>query len=72
MGHTKHFYILLATDKEYGDFILRAAASKLNAASRATAASRFAAATIPRRDGWKDRKSIISPPQPELTGKLWN
>jgi len=23
MGHTEHFYILLATDREYGDFVLR-------------------------------------------------
>ena len=71
MGHTKHFYILLASEKEYGDFILRLRVQVergVTGNSGIQIRSRYNPET-----GWMEGPQIdISPPQPELTGKLWN
>ena len=71
IGHTEHFYILLATEKEYGDFILRLRIQVergVTGNSGIQIRSRYNPKT-----GWMEGPQIdINPPQPEWTGKLWN
>lgn len=71
IGHTEHFYILLATNKEYGDFILRLRIQVergVTGNSGIQIRSRYNPKT-----GWMEGPQIdINPPQPEWTGKLWN
>ena len=71
IGHTEHFYILLATEKEYGDFVLRLRIQVergVTGNSGIQIRSRYNPKT-----GWMEGPQIdINPPQPELTGKLWN
>lgn len=72
MGHKEHFYIMLETDKEYGDFILRLRVQierNVRGNSGIQIRSRYVAAT-----GWMEGPQIdIDPPNPRgTTGKLWN
>ncbi|HUT89042.1 MAG TPA: DUF1080 domain-containing protein [Thermoguttaceae bacterium] len=71
MGHTEHFYILLATNKEYDDFVLRLRIQVergVTGNSGIQIRSRYNPET-----GWMEGPQIdINPPNPELTGKLWN
>jgi hypothetical protein len=71
MGHTEHFYILLATDKEYADFVLRLRIRierGVTGNSGIQIRSRYNPET-----GWMEGPQIdINPPNPQLTGKLWN
>jgi hypothetical protein len=71
MGHRDHFYILLATKREYGDFVLRLrfqVPRTVRGNSGIQIRSRYNAAT-----GWMEGPQIdINPPNPSLTGKLWN
>jgi acetyl esterase/lipase len=71
MGHTGHFYILLATNEEYDDFVLRLRIQVergVTGNSGIQIRSRYNA-----ESGWMEGPQIdINPPSPELTGKLWN
>jgi len=71
VGHKEHFYIMLVTQKEYGDFVLRLRFQVERGVlgnSGIQIRSRYNAET-----GWMEGPQIdINPPQPELTGKLWN
>jgi len=71
MGHRDHFYILLATSREYSDFILRLrfqVPRHVRGNSGIQIRSRYNAAT-----GWMEGPQVdINPPNPQLTGKLWN
>lgn len=72
MGHREHFYILLATNKEYGDFVLRLRVQierGVPGNSGIQIRSRYNAQT-----GWMEGPQIdIDPPNPRgTTGKLWN
>ena len=71
IGHEEHFYILLATNKEYGDFVLRLrfqVERGVTGNSGIQIRSRYNAET-----GWMEGPQLdINPPNPELTGKLWN
>jgi 3-keto-disaccharide hydrolase len=71
MGHTEHFYILLATDKEYDDFTLRLRFQVdrgVTGNSGVQIRSRYNPKT-----GWMEGPQIeINPPDPKVTGKLWN
>ena len=71
IGQRDHFYILLATDKEYGDFVLRLRCQierGVTGNSGIQIRSRYNAET-----GWMEGPQIdINPPNPPLTGKLWN
>ena len=71
IGHTEHFYILLATEKEYGNLILRLRIQVergVTGNSGIQIRSRYNPKT-----GWMEGPQIdINPPQPEWTGKLWN
>jgi hypothetical protein len=71
MGSRDHFYILLATDKEYGDFVLRLrfqVERTVTGNSGIQIRSRYNPET-----GWMEGPQIdISPPTPQHTGKLWN
>jgi len=71
MGQRDHFYILLATNKEYGDFVLRLrfqVPRGVKGNSGIQIRSRYNA-----RTGWMEGPQIdINPPNPRLTGKLWN
>ena len=71
MGHTEHFYILLATNKEYDDFVLRLRIQVergVTGNSGIQIRSRYNPQT-----GWMEGPQIdINPPNPQLTGKLWN
>jgi len=71
IGHPEHFYIMLATKKEYGDFVLRLRIQVergVRGNSGIQIRSRYNAQT-----GWMEGPQIdINPPNPELTGKLWN
>jgi len=71
IGQRDHFYILLATDKEYGDFVLRLrfqVERGVTGNSGIQIRSRYNAET-----GWMEGPQIdINPPNPPLTGKLWN
>jgi multimeric flavodoxin WrbA len=70
-GHKEHFYIMLVTQKEYGDFVLRLRLQVergVTGNSGIQIRSRYNADT-----GWMEGPQIdINPPGPELTGKLWN
>ncbi len=70
-GHEEHFYILLATKKEYGDFVLRLrfqVERGVTGNSGIQIRSRYNSET-----GWMQGPQLdINPPSPELTGKLWN
>jgi hypothetical protein len=70
-GHREHFYLMLVTQKEYGDFVLRLRIQVergVTGNSGIQIRSRYNAET-----GWMEGPQIdINPPQPELTGKLWN
>jgi hypothetical protein len=71
MGHTEHFYILLATNKEYDDFVLRLRIQVergVTGNSGIQIRSRYNPKT-----GWMEGPQIdINPPNPQWTGKLWN
>ena len=71
IGNRDHFYILLATNKEYGDFVLRLRLQvprNVTGNSGIQIRSRYNAKT-----GWMHGPQIdINPPNPQLTGKLWN
>ncbi|MCB1124874.1 MAG: DUF1080 domain-containing protein [Verrucomicrobiae bacterium] len=71
MGHTGHFYIMLVSRKEYGDFVLRLRLQVergITGNSGIQIRSRYDPET-----GWMEGPQIdINPPGPELTGKLWN
>jgi hypothetical protein len=71
IGHKEHFYIMLVTDKEYGDFVLRLRVQVergVTGNSGIQIRSRYNAQT-----GWMEGPQIdINPPGPQLTGKLWN
>jgi hypothetical protein len=71
MGSRDHFYILLATDKEYGDFVLRLqfqVERTVTGNSGIQIRSRYNSET-----GWMQGPQVdINPPDPKLTGKLWN
>ncbi|MHB1038092.1 MAG: 3-keto-disaccharide hydrolase [Pirellulales bacterium] len=72
IGHKEHFYILLATDKEYGDFVLRLRVQierNISGNSGIQIRSRYVPET-----GWMEGPQIdIDPPNPRgTTGKLWN
>jgi hypothetical protein len=72
MGHREQFYIWLATNKEYGDFVLRLrfqCERNAKGNSGIQIRSRYIAET-----GWMEGPQIdIDPPNPRgTTGKLWN
>lgn len=72
MGHKDHFYILLATNKEYGDFVLRLKVQVERGTpgnSGIQIRSRYNAET-----GWMEGPQIdIDPPNPRgTTARLWN
>ncbi len=71
-GHKEHFYILLATDKEYGDFVLRLrfqVPRGVAGNSGIQIRSRYNPET-----GWMQGPQIdLDPPNPlPNTGRLWN
>ena len=71
MGHTEHFYILLATNDEYGDFVLRLR-FQVERGITGNSGIQIRSRYIPET-GWMAGPQIdINPPNPELTGKLWN
>jgi hypothetical protein len=71
IGSPKHFYIMLASEKEYGDFVLRLRIQTergVTGNSGIQIRSRYNAQT-----GWMEGPQIdINPPNPKWTGKLWN
>ncbi len=72
IGRKEHFYILLATNKEYGDFVLRVRIQVergVTGNSGIQIRSRYNPET-----GWMQGPQIdIDPPNPRgTTGKLWN
>lgn len=71
IGSRDHFYILLATDKEYGDFVLRLrvqAERTVTGNSGIQIRSRYVPET-----GWMEGPQIdIHASNPQFTGKLWN
>jgi multimeric flavodoxin WrbA len=71
LGHKEHFYIMLVTRQEYGDFVLRLRLQVergVTGNSGIQIRSRYNAET-----GWMEGPQIdINPPDPALTGKLWN
>jgi 3-keto-disaccharide hydrolase len=71
VGHKNHFYILLATNRQYGDFVLRLrfqVERGVTGNSGIQIRSRYNS-----RTGWMQGPQIdINPPIPQLTGKLWN
>jgi len=71
VGRKEHFYILLATEKEYGDFVLRLrfqVPRGVTGNSGIQIRSRYNAET-----GWMQGPQIdIDPPGRLNTGKLWN
>jgi hypothetical protein len=71
LAHKEHFYIMLVTEQEYGDFVLRLRLQVergVTGNSGIQIRSRYNAQT-----GWMEGPQIdINPPNPELTGKLWN
>jgi multimeric flavodoxin WrbA len=71
LGHREHFYIMLVTRQEYGDFVLRLRLQVergVTGNSGIQIRSRYNPET-----GWMEGPQIdINPPNPELTGKLWN
>jgi multimeric flavodoxin WrbA len=71
LGHTEHFYLMLVTQQEYGNFVLRLRLQierGVTGNSGIQIRSRYNAQT-----GWMEGPQIdINPPGPEWTGKLWN
>jgi hypothetical protein len=71
LGHKEHFYIMLVTTQEYGDFVLRLRLQVergVTGNSGIQIRSRYNPET-----GWMEGPQIdINPPDPALTGKLWN
>jgi hypothetical protein len=71
LGHKDHFYIMLVSQQEYGDFVLRLrfqVERGVTGNSGIQIRSRYNEQT-----GWMEGPQIdINPPGPELTGKLWN
>ena len=71
LGQPDHFYILLATEKEYGDFVLRLrfqVERNVTGNSGIQIRSRYNVET-----GWMEGPQIeINPPNPNVIGKLWN
>lgn len=71
LGHREHFYIMLVSQEEYGDFVLRLRLQVergITGNSGIQIRSRYNADT-----GWMEGPQIdINPPEAELTGKLWN
>jgi hypothetical protein len=71
LGSRDHFYILLATNQEFGDFVLRLrfqVERNVTGNSGIQIRSRYNAET-----GWMEGPQIdINPPDPKLTGRLWN
>ncbi len=71
LGHREHFYIMLVSDREYGDFVLRLrfqVERGVTGNSGIQIRSRYNPDT-----GWMEGPQIdINPPNPETTGKLWN
>jgi multimeric flavodoxin WrbA len=71
VGHPEHFYIMLVTQKEYGDFVLRLRIQVergVTGNSGIQIRSRYNPET-----GWMEGPQIdINPPDPTLTGRLWN
>jgi hypothetical protein len=71
IGSPKHFYIMLVSEKEYGDFVLRLRIQTergVTGNSGIQIRSRYNAQT-----GWMEGPQIdINPPIPDWTGKLWN
>jgi hypothetical protein len=71
VGHKEHFYIMLVSQKEYGDFVLRLRVQVergVTGNSGIQIRSRYNAQT-----GWMEGPQIdINPPGMEWTGKLWN
>jgi hypothetical protein len=71
IGSPKHFYIMLASEKEYGDFVLRLRIQTergVTGNSGIQIRSRYNA-----ESGWMEGPQIdINPPNPDWTGKLWN
>ncbi len=71
IGHKDHFYIMLASNREYSDFVLRLCLQVergVTGNSGIQIRSRYNPET-----GWMQGPQIdINPPDPKLTGKLWN
>ena len=71
VGHKEHFYIMLVTTQEYGDFVFRLRLQVergVTGNSGIQIRSRYNPET-----GWMEGPQIdINPPDPVLTGKLWN
>jgi hypothetical protein len=71
VGRREHFYVMLATNKEYGDFVLRLrfqVPRGVTGNSGIQIRSRYNPQT-----GWMQGPQIdINPPDPQTTGKLWN
>jgi hypothetical protein len=71
LGHKEHFYIMLVSQQEYGDFVLRLrfqVERGVTGNSGIQIRSRYNAET-----GWMEGPQIdINPPDPQTTGKLWN
>ncbi len=71
VGHEEHFYILLATKKEYGDFVLRLR-FQIERGVTGNSGIQIRSRYIPET-GWMEGPQLdINPPDPALTGKLWN
>ena len=72
MGRRDHFYILLTTDKEYGDFVLRLR-FQVGRDVKGNSGIQIRSRYIPET-GWMEGPQIdIDPPNPKgTTGKLWN
>ncbi len=70
-GHKEHFYIMLATNREYGDFVLRLrfqVERGMTGNSGIQIRSRYNQQT-----GWMEGPQIdIHGPNPQQTGRLWN
>jgi len=70
-GHREHFYILLTTKKEYGDFVLRLRV-QIERNVKGNSGIQIRSRYIPET-GWMEGPQIdIDPPNPQNTGKLWN
>jgi len=70
-GHTEHFYILLASNQEYADFVLRLR-FQVERGVRGNSGIQIRSRYNPET-GWMEGPQIdINPPNPPLTGKLWN
>lgn len=71
LGRKDHFYILLATKKEFGDFTLRL---RIQVERGVTGNSGIQIRSrYNQQTGWMEGPQIdINPPNPPLTGKLWN